>query len=76
MLSLVAFFFRWLLLNFKREFDYKEALRLFEITSSRHLEVSSLEAEMERYKERAKEFENNSMSSPGFFIIRIYFSLN
>ncbi|XP_065661460.1 uncharacterized protein LOC101241039 isoform X3 [Hydra vulgaris] len=56
----LMFCHRWLLLNFKREFDYKEALRLFEITSSRHLEVSSLEAEMERYKERAKEFENNS----------------
>ena len=51
---------RWLLLNFKREFDYMEAIRLFEITSSRHLEVSSVEAELERGRERAKDFVKDS----------------
>jgi len=52
-----------LLLNFKREFEYNEAIRLFEITSSRHLEVSSLAAEIERSKERAKEFVKDSKNS-------------
>ena len=56
----LMFCHRWLLLNFKREFDYMEAVRLFEITSSRHLEVSSVEAKLERSKERAKEFVKDS----------------
>ncbi|XP_066923802.1 uncharacterized protein [Clytia hemisphaerica] len=59
----LIFCHRWLLLNFKREFDYNEAVRLFEITSSRHLEVSSLAAEIERSKERAKEFVKDSAGS-------------
>lgn len=59
----LMFCHRWLLLNFKREFDYSEAIRLFEITSSRHLEVSSVEAELERSKERAKEFVKDNAGS-------------
>lgn len=59
----LIFCHRWLLLNFKREFEYNEAVRLFEITSSRHLEVSSLSAEIERSKERAKEFVKDKAGS-------------
>jgi len=59
----LMFCHRWLLLNFKREFAYLEAIRLFEITSSRHLEVSSVEAEMERSRERAKDFVQDSAGS-------------
>eukprot|EP00794_Sanderia_malayensis_P019403 gene19403-21326_t len=58
----LIFCHRWLLLSFKREFSYKDGLRVFEIMSSRHLEVSSFEAEMERSRERARELENNEGS--------------
>ena len=37
--------FRWLLLCFKREFSAEDSLRCFEILSSHHLELSSLEAQ-------------------------------
>eukprot|EP00795_Rhopilema_esculentum_P003645 gene3645-14886_t len=58
----LIFCHRWLLLTFKREFSYKDGLRIFEIISSRHLEVSSLEAEMERSRERARELEKDEGS--------------
>ena len=57
---------RWLLLTFKREFSYKDGLRIFEIISSRHLEVSSLEAEMERSRERARELEKDGENAMFF----------
>jgi len=44
---------RWLLLGFKREFNYAEAIRIFEIISSHHLELNSVEAE----KRFGKEFQ-------------------
>ncbi len=56
-----SFFCRWLLLSFKREFSYEDGLRIFEIMSSRHLEMSSIEAEMERSRERARELEKDGM---------------
>eukprot|EP01147_Barroeca_monosierra_P008700 gene8700-1089_t len=43
---------RWLLLGFKREFSQEDALKLFEILCSHHLELSSIEAQRERSKER------------------------
>ena len=46
-------------MSFKREFSYEDGLRIFEIMSSRHLEVSSVEAEMERSRERARELEKD-----------------
>ncbi|GFS10960.1 TBC1 domain family member 15 [Elysia marginata] len=49
---------RWLLLGFKREFSYQDSLRCFEILSSHHLELSSLEAERALMREERKEFEN------------------
>ncbi|KAK3752552.1 hypothetical protein QZH41_013422, partial [Actinostola sp. cb2023] len=55
----LLFVHRWLILGFKREFAYEDSLKLFEILSSQHLELHSLEAEKERdrqrYKEREKE---------------------
>ena len=56
-LVLVSAFFRWLLLSFKREFSFSEALTLFEILSSHHLEMCSLEAEKAKRKEELLEKE-------------------
>ncbi|XP_005089154.2 uncharacterized protein LOC101858979 [Aplysia californica] len=47
---------RWLLLGFKREFSFEDSLRCFEILSSHHLELSSLEAEKAVLREERKEF--------------------
>ncbi|XP_060075188.1 TBC1 domain family member 16-like isoform X2 [Ylistrum balloti] len=54
----LMFCHRWLLLGFKREFSFSDSLRCFEILSSHHLELSSMEAENARRKEVMKEFEN------------------
>ncbi|XP_043920455.1 TBC1 domain family member 17-like [Protopterus annectens] len=48
----LTFCHRWLLLGFQREFRHQEALRLFEILSSNHLEMNSFEAEKTRCLER------------------------
>lgn len=48
----LVFCHRWLLLSFKREFEFLDALRLFETLCSHHLEVSSMEAEKARREER------------------------
>ncbi|CAG2211209.1 unnamed protein product [Mytilus edulis] len=48
----------WLLLGFKREMPFPDSLRCFEILSSHHLELSSLEAETARRKQTMKEFQN------------------
>ncbi|KAH9509641.1 hypothetical protein Btru_044088 [Bulinus truncatus] len=49
---------RWLLLGFKREFNYEDSLRCFEILSSHHIELTSVEAARAVMKEEMKEFEN------------------
>lgn len=54
---------RWLLLTFKREFNFQDALRCFEILSSHHLELSSMEAERAREDGRRKEFEQQGGKS-------------
>lgn len=54
----LLFCHRWLLLGFKREFNFEDSVRCFEILSSHHLELSSMEAENARRKEVMKEFEN------------------
>ncbi|KAK3599780.1 hypothetical protein CHS0354_037266 [Potamilus streckersoni] len=54
----LLFCHRWLLLGFKREFDFMDSLRLFEILSSHHLELSSMEAKKVRHREQLKEFAN------------------
>ena len=57
---LLVYFYirRWMLLSFKREFSWPDSLRLFEILSSHHLELSSMEAERIRERERRKDFES------------------
>lgn len=52
-------FGRWLVLTFKREFSFPDALTMFEIISSQHLELSSMEAERERERQRARELERD-----------------
>lgn len=52
----LTFCHRWMLLNFKREFDLANGLRCFEIISSHHLELSSLEAQKAREKQKRKDF--------------------
>eukprot|EP00041_Stephanoeca_diplocostata_P012434 m.208165 g.208165 ORF g.208165 m.208165 type:complete len:541 (+) comp18959_c0_seq3:149-1771(+) len=47
----MVFCHRWLLLSFKREFQFHEATRLFEILCSHHLELSSVEADKARTAE-------------------------
>eukprot|EP00039_Didymoeca_costata_P028524 m.21341 g.21341 ORF g.21341 m.21341 type:complete len:474 (+) comp7116_c0_seq1:153-1574(+) len=47
----MVFCHRWLLLTFKREFSFEDAVRLFEILCSHHLELSSIEAEKARNEE-------------------------
>ena len=49
---------RWLILGFKREFSFEDALTLFEIMSSQHLEMDSLEGAIAREKGRKHEAEN------------------
>ncbi|XP_021361496.1 TBC1 domain family member 16-like isoform X1 [Mizuhopecten yessoensis] len=61
----LMFCHRWLLLGFKREFSFADSLRCFEILSSHHLELFSMEAENARRKEVMKEFENFAYIFPG-----------
>ncbi|XP_031565739.1 TBC1 domain family member 15-like [Actinia tenebrosa] len=58
-MSDLLFVHRWLILGFKREFAYEDSLKLFEIMSSQHLELHSMEAEREREKQRHKEREKD-----------------
>ncbi|XP_072373479.1 TBC1 domain family member 15 isoform X2 [Scyliorhinus torazame] len=53
----LTFCHRWLLLGFQREFEHSDAIRLFEILSSHHLELNSLEAESARHSERMTHFQ-------------------
>ena len=48
-------------MNFKREFDLANGLRCFEIISSHHLELSSLEAQKAREKQKRKDFAQQGM---------------
>ncbi|XP_026227516.1 TBC1 domain family member 15 [Anabas testudineus] len=47
-----TFCHRWLLLGFQREFEHRDALRLFEILSCDHLELISQQVDRARYQER------------------------
>ncbi|XP_064387949.1 TBC1 domain family member 17-like [Halichondria panicea] len=51
------FMHRWLLLDFKREFPFEEALRIFEVLNSQYLELNSDRALVVTDKVIAKEFE-------------------
>uniref|UniRef100_UPI00358E9B44 TBC1 domain family member 15-like isoform X2 n=1 Tax=Myxine glutinosa TaxID=7769 RepID=UPI00358E9B44 len=52
-LGRMTFCHRWLLLSFQREFPHDEAIRLFEILSSHHLELTSLAAQRVRDETRS-----------------------
>lgn len=56
--SIINFFcyFRWLLLDFKREFIFMDSLRILEVLTSNHLELSSDRAAIEQEKVAAEEF--------------------
>ena len=47
-----------MLLGFKREFELEDGLRCFEILSSRHLELTSMEAQRAQEGEAQKDFED------------------
>ncbi|XP_046858495.1 rab GTPase-activating protein 22-like [Xenia sp. Carnegie-2017] len=66
----MLFCHRWLLLNFKREFDYEDSLRIFEIISSHHLELWSLEAEKERRHKRAEELRSEGYTHRHSFTVK------
>jgi hypothetical protein len=51
------YIYRWLLLDFKREFPFEESIRMFEVLSSHYLELNSDKARVETDKVIAKEFE-------------------
>ncbi len=53
----ISFLHRWLLLDFKREFPFEEALRIFEVLNSQYLELNSDRALVVTEKVIAKEFE-------------------
>lgn len=55
----MMFCHRWLILGFKREFNFEDGIRVFEILSSHHLELSSFEAERTYSEGRTKEAEKN-----------------
>lgn len=61
----MVFCHRWLLLSFKREFSFEDAIMLFEILCSHHLELSSLEAEKARDAETRNERERESGHADG-----------
>ncbi|ESO90957.1 hypothetical protein LOTGIDRAFT_122298, partial [Lottia gigantea] len=62
---------RWLLLGFKREFTFQDSLKCFEILSSQHLELSSMEAETAVRREEMKEFANT-----GDLVLYLFFWLS
>ena len=70
----MVFCHRWLLLSFKREFSFEDAVRLFEILCSHHLELSSIEAEKARDQEmrleRQRDSTGNEISTDGAFFVR------
>ena len=53
----VSVWYRWLLLDFKREFLFADSIRLFEVLNSHHLELNSDTAQKECDKVLAAEFE-------------------
>lgn len=59
----MVFCHRWLLLSFKREFSFSDAVRLFEILCSHHLELSSVEADKARTEEQRWEDSDESVQT-------------
>lgn len=50
----LVFCHRWLLLSFKREFSFLDSLCVFEILSTHHLELNSIEADRTRQDEKRR----------------------
>jgi hypothetical protein len=50
---------RWLLLDFKREFEFQDSLRIFEVLGTHYLELYSDKAQVETDKAIAMEFLND-----------------
>ncbi|XP_077983590.1 TBC1 domain family member 15-like isoform X2 [Glandiceps talaboti] len=53
----LLFAHRWLMLSFKREFPFDDALLVFEVINSHYMELHSVLAERERDLERARDFQ-------------------
>ena len=59
----MVFCHRWLLLTFKREFAFDDALTLFEILCSHHLELDSVQADKARDEELRQKRERDAGES-------------
>ncbi|KAG1714713.1 TBC1 domain family member 25 [Nymphon striatum] len=57
----LTFCHKWLILLFKREFDLEDGLRIFEIISSHHIEMNSIEAQQVREKGRIIDVKNDCL---------------
>ncbi|CAK8677918.1 unnamed protein product [Clavelina lepadiformis] len=53
----LVFCHRWLLVSFKREFDYEESIRYFEIVHSRHLKFDSAAVQITQADQYRQEIE-------------------
>ncbi|CAM1301027.1 Uncharacterised protein g2863 [Pycnogonum litorale] len=60
----LTFCHRWLLLMFKRDFDADDGLKIFEIISSHHIEMSSVEAKRAKEMARLKELDKDEACKP------------
>ena len=56
-------FYRWLLLDFKREFIFMDSLRILEVLTSNHFELSSDRAAIEQEKAVVEEFAAEGMNT-------------
>eukprot|EP00051_Salpingoeca_urceolata_P012803 m.159259 g.159259 ORF g.159259 m.159259 type:complete len:446 (+) comp17606_c0_seq19:351-1688(+) len=61
----LVFCHRWLLLSFKREFLFDDALVMFEILCSHHLELSSMEADVARAQQIREDRERHMTTHDG-----------
>lgn len=68
---------RWLLLDFKREFDLEDSLRMFEVLGTHYLELTSDKALLETDKAIAKEFElDGGEARPGRAFVNLEFTFD
>ncbi len=62
-ISQYCLFYRWLLLDFKREFIFMDSLRILEVLTSNHFELSSDRAAIEQEKAVVEEFAAEGMDN-------------
>jgi len=55
----IVLLFRWLLLCFQREFELEDGLKLLEILSTHHLEITSPQAQKAFVAGQRQDFESN-----------------